>query len=287
MPELPEVETVRRGLETVLAGARLTHVEARRPDLRFPLPAGFAHRLAGARVLALTRRGKYILAPLDRGETWIIHLGMTGRFDIVHGGARAPSVAFALAAPTDDRHVHIVIETDAGARVTYADARRFGFMDLVPTAGLAERPPFADLGPEPLGGEFDGPYLMAAFRGRRQTAKTLLLDQRIVAGLGNIYVNEALHRARVSPLRAAGELDRRAAGRIAREVKAVLAEAIAAGGSTLRDFAAADGSLGYFQHRFRVYGRSGEACPRQGCRGEIERTVQAGRSTFHCPKCQP
>jgi formamidopyrimidine-DNA glycosylase len=286
MPELPEVETVRRGLESVLTGARLIRVEARRPDLRFPLPEGFVQRLTGARLTGLDRRGKYILGRLDRGETLIMHLGMTGRFEIENGpGARAPG-GFALAAAADPKHAHVVFQTEAGARVTYFDARRFGFMDLCRSGDLDVHPRFLGMGPEPLGDAFTAEHLAAVFKGRRQGAKTLLLDQRVVAGLGNIYVCEALHRARISPLRAADGISRRKLAALVRSVRAVLDEALIAGGSTLRDFAGADGALGYFQHSFEAYGRQGEACARRGCRGVIERMVQAGRSTFYCPVCQ-
>ena len=286
MPELPEVETVRLGLEATLCGARLTHVEARRPDLRFPLPEGFVQRLTGARLIALNRRGKYILGRLDRDETLIMHLGMTGRFEIENGpGARAPG-SFALAAAADPKHAHVVFHTEAGARITYFDARRFGFMDLCASDEIEVHPRFLGMGPEPLSDAFTGEYLASVFKGRRQGAKTLLLDQSIVAGLGNIYVCEALHRARISPVRAAHEISRRKLNALVASVRSVLGEALIAGGSTLRDFAGADGALGYFQHGFEAYGRQGEPCATRGCRGVIERLVQAGRSTFHCPVCQ-
>ncbi len=291
MPELPEVETVRRGLSPHLTGARLARVTARRPDLRFPLPEGFVQRLTGARIGELTRRGKSILAPLDRGDTLVIHLGMTGRFEVEAGGpaARANAYspgAFAHAAPADPKHAHVVFETEAGAVITYFDARRFGWMDLIDSAGLEAHPRFAALGPEPLGEGFDAAYLAGVFAGRRQGAKTLLLDQHMVAGLGNIYVCEALHRARISPLAPAGDIAPRRLAALATAIREVLEAAIAAGGSTLRDYAAVDGALGYFQHDFRVYGREGEACPTPRCRGTIARVAQAGRSTFHCPVCQ-
>ena len=279
MPELPEVETVRRGLTLVLAGARLTRVEARRPDLRFPLPVDFVQRLTGARVLALRRRGKYMLAELDRGGALLIHLGMTGRFEIE--GAAAPG-RFDLAAPADPKHAHIVFVTDADARITYFDARRFGFMDLVDDGDAR----LAMLGPEPLGPEFDADHLARAFAGRKQSAKSRLLDQRVVAGLGNIYVCEALHRARISPKRAAGDVGRRQLERLVAAIRGVLLEAIDKGGSTLRDFAAADGALGYFQHSFEVYDRAGAPCSSPACTGVIRRIVQSGRSTFYCPACQ-
>ncbi|MHB8528303.1 MAG: bifunctional DNA-formamidopyrimidine glycosylase/DNA-(apurinic or apyrimidinic site) lyase [Caulobacteraceae bacterium] len=286
MPELPEVETVMRGLESVLCGARLARIEARRADLRFPFPRGFVRRLTGARVERLERRGKFILAFLDRGETLAIHLGMTGRFQIEGPSqARRPG-PFAIAAPADARHAHVVFETQAADRITFFDPRRFGSMDLIATDRLAEHPSFARMGPEPLGPDFHASHLAAAFSGRRQGAKTLLLDQSIVAGLGNIYVCEALHRARVSPSRPAGRLSRAKLAVLAGAVRDVLAEAIAAGGSTLRDYAAADGSLGHFQHQFRVYGREAEPCPAPHCSGLVRRMVQAGRATFYCPKCQ-
>ena len=286
MPELPEVETVRRGLAPHLTGARLARVTANRPDLRFPLPEGFVQRLSGARIGELSRRGKSILAPLDRGDTLVIHLGMSGRFEVEAGGAAAVPGAFAHAAPADPKHAHVVFETEAGATITYFDARRFGWMDLIDTAGLDAHPRFAALGPEPLGGTFDAAYLTRAFSGRRQGPKTLLLDQHLVAGLGNIYVCEALHRARVSPFAPAGDIAPRRLAALTTAIREVLEAAVAAGGSTLRDYAAVDGALGYFQHDFRVYGREGAPCPTPRCRGVVARTAQAGRSTFHCPVCQ-
>ncbi len=286
MPELPEVETVRRGLEPVLAGARLTRVEARRPDLRFAFPDGFVQRLTGARIERLERRAKYILAPLDRDETLVMHLGMTGRFEIEGARKTVRPGEFALAAPADPRHAHVVFETEAGDRVTYFDARRFGYMDLTPSEGIDDSRWFKGLGPEPLGADFDAAYLAQAFAGRRQAVKTVLPDQRVVAGLGNIYVSEALHRAGISPARAAGSLKRAKLEALVAAIRSVLEDAIEAGGSTLRDYASADGSLGYFQHRFAVYGRESEACQRDGCGGVIRRTVQGGRSTFACSRCQ-
>jgi formamidopyrimidine-DNA glycosylase len=286
MPELPEVETVRRGLEPVMRGAVLTHVLARRPDLRFPLPDDFKGRLEGATVEALGRRAKYLLARLDTGETLVMHLGMTGRFDIEAGGAVSAPGAFAHPAPEGAKHAHVVFDTDGGARITYSDARRFGFMGLVPTAHLGEHPWFKDMGPEPLGPDFNVEYLAGALEGRSQAIKTLLLDQRIVAGLGNIYVCEALHRAHISPLKAGGKVTRAKLATLVETIRVVLEEAIEAGGSTLRDFAATDGALGYFQHRFRAYGREDEPCLTPACGGVIRRKVQGGRSTFYCPVCQ-
>ncbi|MGE5564574.1 MAG: bifunctional DNA-formamidopyrimidine glycosylase/DNA-(apurinic or apyrimidinic site) lyase [Parcubacteria group bacterium] len=286
MPELPEVETVRRGLEPVLSGARLIRVEARRPDLRFPLPEGFVQRLTGAKIERLERRAKYLLAPLDRGDTLVMHLGMTGRFEIETAKKQVQPGDFVYAHPPDPKHAHVVFETDGGARVTYYDPRRFGFMDLIPTEGLWEHPWFKGMGPEPLGEGLTESYLAQAFAGRKQGPKTLLLDQRIVAGLGNIYVCEALHRAGISPIRPAGKIPKKKFAPLVTAIREVLAEAVEAGGSSISDYAGADGALGYFQHRFRVYDREHEPCPTPGCRGVVRRTVQAGRSTFHCPVCQ-
>jgi formamidopyrimidine-DNA glycosylase len=285
MPELPEVETVRRGLAPVLEGERLVRVEARRPDLRFPFPEGFVQRLVGARVTGLRRRAKYLLVDLDRSETLVSHLGMSGRFRI-EGTAAAEPGRFHRASGDDPRHDHVVFETGSGGRIVYHDPRRFGFMGLIPTAQLETHPWFAAMGPEPLSDDFHGARLSAVFHSRRQGPKTLLLDQRTVAGLGNIYVCEALHAARISPFRPAGRVSRPRLDLLAGTVKAVLARAIEAGGSTLRDFAAADGALGYFQHSFRAYDREGEACTNPDCCGVIRRRIQAGRSTFWCPACQ-
>jgi len=286
MPELPEVETVRRGLEPVLAGQRLARVEARRPDLRFPLPEGFVQRLTGAVIQRLDRRAKYLLAPLDRGETLVMHLGMSGRFEIARPEGFVRPGEFHYAADPNPKHAHVVFETQAGDRVTYYDPRRFGYMALADTATLDLHPWFDALGPEPLSEAFDLGRLVQTFAGRKQGPKTLLLDQRVVAGLGNIYVCEALHRARISPFKPAGGISKARLARLVEAVKAVLAEAIDAGGSSLRDYAAADGALGYFQHRFRVYDREGSPCPTPNCRGVVDRIVQSGRSTFYCPVCQ-
>jgi formamidopyrimidine-DNA glycosylase len=286
MPELPEVETVRRGLEPVLAGARLARVQARRPDLRFPLPEGFVQRLTGATLVRLDRRAKYLLAPLDRGDTLVMHLGMSGRFEIARPEGEVRPGQFLYATDPDPKHAHVVFETEAGAKVTYYDPRRFGYMSLIETDGLDRHPWFAGLGPEPLSDDFNAQHLVHAFAGRRQGPKTLLLDQHIVAGLGNIYVCEALHRARISPFKPAGGIAGKRLTGLVEAVREVLEAAIRAGGSTLRDYAAADGALGYFQHSFRVYGRTGEPCPNPGCKGVIARQVQGGRSTFYCPVCQ-
>ncbi len=287
MPELPEVETVRRGLQPVLEGARLSRVEQRRPDLRFAFPDGFVQRLTGATITALERRAKYLLARLDRGDTLVMHLGMTGRFEIDEpGGPRQRPGDFVHAPASDPKHAHVLFMTEAGATVTYSDPRRFGFMGLVETARLDQHPWFSAMGPEPLGPAFDAGVLIEAFKGRKQTAKTLLLDQRVVAGLGNIYVCEALHRSGISPIKPAALISKAKIKILTVAIKDVLAEAIEAGGSTLRDYAGADGALGYFQHTFRAYGREGEPCVTPSCGGVIERTVQAGRSTFFCPVCQ-
>jgi formamidopyrimidine-DNA glycosylase len=282
MPELPEVETVRRGLEPVMAGRLIVGAEARRPDLRWPLPPGLAGRLTGARVDRLRRRSKYILVDLDRGETLLIHLGMSGRM-LVSGAVEG---RFHHDLPAPSRHDHVVIEMEGGLRITFNDARRFGAMDLVATEAAEAHPLLARLGPEPLGNGFSEAYLIDRLRGRDTPVKSALLDQRLVAGLGNIYVCEVLHRAGISPRRKAGRI---AAARVARLVpiiRQVLDEAIAAGGSSLRDYRQTDGELGYFQHRFRVYDREGAPCPAPGCGGRIARLAQAGRSSFHCPVCQ-
>ena len=282
---------MRGGLAPVLEGHRLARVEARRPDLRFPLPENFVQVLTGATVTRLTRRAKYLLATLDREDTLVMHLGMSGRFEIAKPRQEGPDGAispgqFHYAPDPDPKHAHIVFETEAGARVTYYDPRRFGYMALVNTATLALHPWFAGLGPEPLSDAFDAERLKAAFAGRKQGPKTLLLDQRIVAGLGNIYVCEALNRARISPFKPAGRISKPRLAKLVDDIRTVLTEAIAAGGSTLRDYAQVDGALGYFQHRFRVYDREGEPCLNDPCVGVIARKVQAGRSTFYCPVCQ-
>ena len=285
MPELPEVETVRCGLEPVLRGARLTRVRQNRPDLRFPFPDRFVERLEGATVERLDRRAKYLLLPLSTGETWVTHLGMTGRFTLgaYEIGAGADD------APSGGKHEHVslcAVRDGTTTRVGFADARRFGFMGLIPTDQVAAHPWFAALGPEPLGNGFSAAHLAEAFKGRKQNVKVSLLDQRIVAGLGNIYVCEALYRAGISPLTAAGQVSRTRLEGLATQVRQVLQDAIAAGGSTLRDFANAEGGQGYFQHRFDVYGREGEPCRTAGCSGVVTRIVQGGRSTFWCPSCQ-
>ena len=269
MPELPEVETTVRGLEPVLQGQRLTRVTTRRADLRRPFPDDLAQRMTGATVTAMGRRAKYGLIDTDRGDTMIFHLGMSGRWRVD---------------PRElEKHDHLVIETGEGRRVALNDPRRFGSVDLVPTAALAEFPAFKVLGPEPLGPELTGAHLKHALKGRVASIKLMLLDQRIVAGLGNIYVCEALHAAHISPKREAGRIGQARLDHLVIEIRAVLESAIAVGGSSLRDFVHPDGNLGYFSKKFLVYGREGEPC---GCGGTVKRYVEGGRSTFWCPKCQ-
>ncbi|MFN8948635.1 MAG: bifunctional DNA-formamidopyrimidine glycosylase/DNA-(apurinic or apyrimidinic site) lyase [Alphaproteobacteria bacterium] len=280
MPELPEVETVRRGLAPVLEGRVLARVLARRNDLRFPLPKNFAGRLTGRRVLRLSRRAKYILAHLDNREVLLIHLGMSGRFQIEGQGVGQ----FVHPGAMTGKHDHVEFLTDNGARIVYTDHRRFGSMDLVPEADLAMHRLLRAIGPEPLSEAFDGGLLAVRLEGKRTPIKAALLDQRVVAGLGNIYVCEALFRAGISPRRQASTVRLSRTARLVPDIKAVLAEAILAGGSTLRDFKDTSGELGYFQHRFDVYDREGEACRR--CGAPVRRIVQSGRSTFFCSGCQ-
>ncbi len=269
MPELPEVETTIRGLERVLNGRRIARVEARRADLRRALPVDLGQLLTGARVTSLGRRAKYGLIGTDRGDTLVFHLGMSGRWRI---------------APAEiEKHDHFIMETDDGTVLALNDARRFGSLDLVETEALAAWPPFAALGPEPF--DLDPQTLRTSLNGRKAAIKLLLLDQKIVAGLGNIYVCEALFRARINPRRAGGSVSLQRLERLMPATVAVLEEAIAAGGSSLRDFASPDGELGYFSKRFDVYGREGEPC-RGNCGGTVRRIVQGGRSTFYCPACQ-
>lgn len=267
MPELPEVETVMRGLRPVFEGRRLVRVEARRADLRWPIPSDLRQRLTGAVVTRVHRRAKYGLVDTDRGDTLILHLGMSGRVRVDPSGV--------------EKHDHIVIETDEGRTAVLNDARRFGSVHLVETAVLAGHFLLKDLGPEPLESPIE---LAAAFRGRSSPAKALLLDQRVLAGLGNIYVCEALYEARVRPQRRGGKVTQAELARLAAAIPEVLGRAIAAGGSTLRDYRQADGELGYFQHEFKVYGREGEPCVT--CASPINRIVQSGRSSFYCPRCQ-
>ncbi|MFO1104220.1 MAG: bifunctional DNA-formamidopyrimidine glycosylase/DNA-(apurinic or apyrimidinic site) lyase [Methylocystis sp.] len=288
MPELPEVETVRRGLAPALVGATIARVELRRHDLRVPFPQGFAARLQGRRVLELRRRAKYLIADLDDAQSLIMHLGMSGSFRI---DDETPGV-FHRASGKIAAHDHVVFNLDHGKRVIYNDPRRFGCMLLVATNEIGADKRFRGLGVEPLSDALDAAFLAGAFGGRAAPVKALLLDQRLIAGLGNIYVCEAAHRAHISPLRAGGSLvtangrPKPALARLPQAIKEVLNDALKAGGSSLRDHRQTDGSLGYFQHSFRVYDREGAACPTPGCKGTIARVVQSGRSTFYCPACQ-
>jgi formamidopyrimidine-DNA glycosylase len=274
MPELPEVETVRRGLARKLTGRRIRHVELRRSDLRRPFPPGLARRLEGARIGALSRRGKYLLVELDADGVLLLHLGMSGR--ITAGNGELPEAL----------HDHVVLRLDDGTVVRFNDPRRFGLLDYLRRGEEKTHPLLAGLGPEPLGPGFDGAYLAAALAGKMTPIKSALLDQRIVAGLGNIYVCESLYRAGLSPRRLAATIAGGRAERLAEAIRAVLSEAIEAGGSSLRDYVQADGTLGYFQHRWAVYGREGEPCPGCDCAEGVRRIVQAGRSTFFCAKRQ-
>ena len=280
MPELPEVETVRRGLEPVMTGQVIAEALVNRADLRWPFPAGMAARLTGQRVLGLRRRSKYILADLESGESLLVHLGMSGRM-LISGAMLG---AFHHDHPAPAKHDHVVLTMASGARITFNDARRFGAMDLLPTGGA--HPLLDGLGPEPFGNDFNESYLIDRLKGRNTPVKSALLDQRIIAGLGNIYVCEVLFRAGIAPDRRAGALDPAQVAGLVPIIRAVLAEAIDAGGSSLRDYRQADGELGYFQHTFRVYGREGELCATPGCGTPIARLVQSGRSSFYCPLCQ-
>ena len=286
LPELPEVETVRMGLLPVVEGYRITFAEARRGDLRVPFPNDFAGRLTGRRVTALRRRAKYLLGDLDSGETLVIHLGMSGRMTVHASGARKKLGNYVqdMGEAGGDKHDHVVFDTDAPARIVFNDHRRFGLMLLIETAELDEHKLFKGLGVEPLSAAFGAAHLSAALKGKKTPIKSALLDQRVIAGLGNIYVCEALYRARISPKRQAAKVKPAEAAALVVAIKTVLREAVKAGGSSLRDHKQVTGELGYFQKRFAVYGREGEACP--GCKGTVKRIVQAGRSTFYCPKCQ-
>ncbi len=282
MPELPEVETVLRGLMPSMDGKIIERADVRRPDLRWPFPERMGERLSGARITGMRRRSKYMLLDLDRGETLIIHLGMSGRM-IVSG---APVGEFHHVAPTPLKHDHVIFHMADGARIAFNDARRFGAMDLAPTDALDDHKFIKVLGPEPLGNDFSETHLVKSLAGRRTPIKSALLDQGIVAGLGNIYVCEVLFRTGISPVRLAQDITERDVAKLVPMIRDVLNEAIEAGGSSLKDFRQADGDLGYFQHAFRVYGREGEPCVTEGCDARIERIVQSGRSTFCCLQCQ-
>ena len=282
MPELPEVETVRRGLAPVMEGEVIAQADVNRPDLRWPFPDRMAERLTGATVQQLRRRSKYILADLNSGETLLIHLGMSGRM-LISGD---PLGQFVHDHPAPETHDHVVFHMKNGARVTFNDPRRFGAMDLMNTATAEAHKLLSVIGPEPLGNAFNEGYLIAKLKDKNTPIKAALLDQRIVAGLGNIYVCEALFRAGISPKRRAGAISKPRIAALVPIIRQVLLQAIEAGGSSLRDFKQADGELGYFQHRFDVYGREGEPCRAPGCGGTIRRLVQSGRSSFYCPRCQ-
>jgi formamidopyrimidine-DNA glycosylase len=292
MPELPEVETVRRGLAPVMEGARFVDVVANRGDLRWPLPKDFVQRLKGQTVSGLGRRAKYLLADLSSGEVLVMHLGMSGSFRVALDSGETIAGNYYHDRSKDTAHDHVVFRMSSGATIRFNDPRRFGSMKLVARAKLDEEPQLRELGPEPLGNEFDAAMLAQACRGKNTSLKAALLDQTVVAGLGNIYVCEAFSRALLSPKRKASTIANRngtpneRAEKLTDAIKAVLQDAIKAGGSSLRDHRRTDGSLGDFQHNFRVYDREGEPCPTRGCRGVIKRIVQNGRSTFYCPVCQ-
>jgi formamidopyrimidine-DNA glycosylase len=292
MPELPEVETVRRGLAPAMEGARFVKVETRRGGLRLPFPQDFRERLEGEAVIGLGRRAKYLLADLSSGDVLLMHLGMSGSFRVVEAGGEATPGTFHHPRSEDRAHDHVVFVMSSGARIVFNDPRRFGLMLLVPRAELDQHPLMKEVGPEPLGNDFSAALLAGACAGSRRDLKAALMDQTTVAGLGNIYVCEALHRARLSPKRIAATIATRTGApnerteRLVDAIKAVLTEAIRAGGSSLRDHRQTSGELGYFQHSFRTYGREGEACVTPGCKGRVKRITQAGRSTFFCPVCQ-
>ena len=280
MPELPEVETVRRGLVPVMEGQRIEQADINRPNLRFALPANMSQRLTGATVLRLHRRSKYLLADLSTAETLLIHLGMSGRI-LISG---TPLGQFHHNHPAPQKHDHVVFHMENGTRITFNDARRFGAMDLMPTATATDHPLLTNLGPEPLGNDFNEQALQNRLHARMTPIKSALLDQHIVAGLGNIYVCEVLHRAKIAPQRLCASLTQTETAALVPIIRTVLTEAIEAGGSSLRDFRQTDGELGYFQHTFRVYDRAGQTCPH--CHTPILRIVQSGRSSFYCPTCQ-
>lgn len=282
MPELPEVETVMRGLRPSMEGAIISHALVRRPDLRWPFPDNMSERLTGAGVTGVRRRSKYILMDLDTGETLLVHLGMSGRMTV----SGDPLGQFVHDHPAQQKHDHVVFDMDNGARITFNDPRRFGAMDLLRTDMAAAHKLLQVLGPEPLGNDFHDSHLAAAFLNKKTPVKSALLDQRIVAGLGNIYVCEALFRAGVSPMRLAKEISKDQISALVVVIREVLQDAISAGGSSLKDFRQANGELGYFQHSFDVYGREGDPCKRESCDGKVQRIVQSGRSSFHCCECQ-
>ncbi len=275
MPELPEVETVMRGLMPVMAGQKINRASINREGLRWPFPERFAKRLKGARVQGMQRRAKYILMALDTEETLLVHLGMSGKVTIDESGAQPPA-----------KHDHVVLDMENGVRILFNDPRRFGALDLLDSANLDSHKLLKSLGPEPLGNAFNPEYFAARLKGRKSPVKTTLLDQKIVAGLGNIYVCEALWRAGIAPQSSSAALDPAHISSLVTHIRDVLTEAIAAGGSSLKDYRQANGALGYFQHSFATYGREGAPCPKPDCDGGIIRIVQSGRSSFYCPVCQ-
>jgi formamidopyrimidine-DNA glycosylase len=292
MPELPEVETVRRGLQPAMEGARINRVEARRGDLRFPFQRDFVARLEGQTVIGLGRRAKYLMAELSSGDVLLMHLGMSGSFRVARHAAATTPGAFHHPRSDERAHDHVVFHMSSGATVSFNDPRRFGYMKVISHQDMETEPFLKGLGPEPLSNTFDAALLAAGCIGKKTSLKAALLDQRVVAGLGNIYVCEALYRAHLSPKRKASTLVQRSgapsdhARRLAEAIRTVLGEAINAGGSSLRDHRQTSGELGYFQHNFRVYDREGEACKTRGCAGTVKRFTQNGRSTFWCPVCQ-
>ena len=292
MPELPEVETVRRGLQPAMEGSKIIRAEARRKDLRFPFQKDFVTRLAGQTVTGLGRRAKYLMADLISGDVLLMHLGMSGSFRVVSADDNQAPGQFHYPRSDDRAHDHVVFHMSSGASIIFNDPRRFGYMKIIAREALDDEPLLKGLGPEPLGNEFDAAMLADACAGKKTSLKAALLDQRVVAGLGNIYVCEVLYRARLSPRRSAATLATKAgeptdrAGRVVDAVHAVLNQAIEAGGSSLRDHRQTSGELGYFQHSFQVYDREGEKCQTAGCGGIVRRFTQNGRSTFWCPKCQ-
>lgn len=282
MPELPEVETVRRGLEPAMTGQLIANVQVNRPDLRWPFPENMAKRLSGNRILQLRRRSKYILVDLSSGETLLIHLGMSGRMTV----SGDPLGQFVHHRPPVQKHDHVILDMENGARVTFNDPRRFGAMDLLPTDGAENHKLLAEIGPEPLSNAFNESYLFERLKDKKTPIKSALLDQKTVAGLGNIYVCEALFRAGISPKRHVNRISKTRISSLVPIIRSVLQEAIDSGGSSLRDFRQADGELGYFQHSFDVYGREGEACKSPDCESLIVRITQSGRSSFYCTQCQ-
>ncbi|WP_394180953.1 bifunctional DNA-formamidopyrimidine glycosylase/DNA-(apurinic or apyrimidinic site) lyase [Yoonia maritima] len=282
MPELPEVETVKAGIAPAMEGQVIAQADINRPDLRWPFPENMSARLTGKRILGLRRRSKYILADLDSGETLLIHLGMSGRMLV--SGVKVGE--FHHPHPVPAKHDHVVLHMENGARITFNDARRFGAMDLLDTATQEDHWLIRDIGPEPLGNAFDETYLVERLKGKNTPIKSALLDQGIVAGLGNIYVCEVLFRAGIHPKRKAGQISAKRVASLVPVIRDVLSEAIAAGGSSLRDYRQSDGELGYFQHVFQVYDQEGKTCVTDGCQKTIQRIVQSGRSSFFCPQCQ-